>query len=207
MRHERLAGLPTRRSEDGEAARPAAGLEPRPERLTGQGPRAELVALIPALRAFARGFCRSGADADDLVQETLLKGVANIHRYEPGTNMKSWLFTIMRNTFYTRIRIVTREGPAAADCVSATPVAQPPQEWRLRGQEIIRAVAELPDRQREVLILISVLGLSYLDTAEICDCAVGTVKSRLNRARARLVALLGETGDAPDDGTAAPAER
>ncbi len=153
---------------------------------------AELVGMIPALRAFARSFCRNATDADDLVQETLLKGIANMHRYQPGTNMKSWLFTILRNTFYTRIRKYNRESPAAAACVSGEPLAQPTQEWRMLGQEVTRAVQDLPDRQREVLILISVLGISYIDTAEICGCAVGTVKSRLNRARQRLVERLGD---------------
>jgi RNA polymerase sigma factor (sigma-70 family) len=156
------------------------------------GPRAELVAMIPALRAFARTFSPNPSDADDLVQETLVKGIANIHQFHAGTSMKSWLFTIMRNTFYTKIKIYNREAPGAADCISARPTALPSQEWTVRGQEITRAVRELPYEQREVLILISMLGVSYLDAAEICGCAVGTIKSRLNRARQRLVELAGE---------------
>lgn len=180
------------------------GSEVRPDRpAQSREPRAELVEMIPALRAFARSFCRNVSDADDLVQETLLKGIANIHRYQPDTNMKSWLFTIMRNTFYTRIKVYNRESPAAGDCASVEPATQALQEWRLRGKELTRAVRELPDKQREVLILISVLGMSYLDAAEICGCAVGTVKSRLNRARQRLVERFGEdpaAGPAPGDG-------
>lgn len=153
----------------------------------------ELVALIPALRAFARSFCPDPSDADDLVQETLAKGIANIHQFQPGTKMKSWLFTIMRNTFYTRIRIYNRECPGAEDCASARPATPPPQEWAVRRHEMMAAIRQLPYEQREVLILIAMLGMSYLDAAEICDCAVGTIKSRLNRARQRLVELAGES--------------
>jgi RNA polymerase sigma-70 factor (ECF subfamily) len=182
MRHAQLSEPSLDQRPDGRPGRPAQSREPR----------AELVEMIPALRAFARSFCRNVSDADDLVQETLLKGIANIHRYQPDTNMKSWLFTIMRNTFYTRIKVYNRESPAAGDCASAEPATQALQEWRLRGKELTRAVRELPDKQREVLILISVLGMSYLDAAEICGCAVGTVKSRLNRARQRLVERFGE---------------
>jgi RNA polymerase sigma-70 factor (ECF subfamily) len=186
VRHAQLSGPGPDRLPDGAPdARPNGPARARE-------PRAELVEMIPALRAFARSFCRNVTDADDLVQETLLKGIANIHRYQPDTNMKSWLFTIMRNTFYTRIKVYNRESPAAGDCASAEPATQALQEWRLRGKELTRAVRELPDKQREVLILISVLGMSYLDAAEICGCAVGTVKSRLNRARQRLVERFGE---------------
>jgi RNA polymerase sigma factor (sigma-70 family) len=153
---------------------------------------AEIIQMIPPLRAFARTFCPNPTDADDLVQETLLKGIANIHQFRPGTSMKSWLFTIMRNTFYTRIKVYKRECPAAADCVSGRPTSMPSQDWTLRGHEIARAIQKLPYEQREVLILISMLGMSYLDTAEICGCAMGTVKSRLNRARQNLVEISGE---------------
>jgi RNA polymerase sigma factor (sigma-70 family) len=152
----------------------------------------ELIDLIPALRAFARTFHPDPTDADDLVQETLTKGIANMHQFQPGTSMKSWLFTIMRNTFYTRIKVYNRECPAAADCASSRPTMLPSQEWSMRSHEICQAIQRLPYEQREALILIAMLGMSYLDTAEICDCAIGTVKSRLNRARQNLVELSGE---------------
>lgn len=154
--------------------------------------RNEVVELIPALRAFARTFYHDPYDADDLVQETLTKGLAKIDQFHPGTSLKSWLFTIMRNTFCTRIKLLNREAPAATDCASTRPVADPTQEWSVRGQEIRNAVARLPEDQREVLILIGVLGASYEETAEICECAMGTVKSRLHRARSRLLIELGE---------------
>jgi RNA polymerase sigma-70 factor (ECF subfamily) len=152
-----------------------------------------IVDLIPALRAFARTFCRNQADADDLVQETLAKGIANIDKYEPGTRMKSWLFTIMRNTYNTRIKVAVREAPGLLDCASARPIAEATQEWSVQGREVAEAVERLPEHQREVLMLIGVLGVSYEETAEICGCAVGTVKSRLNRARAGVLEALGET--------------
>ncbi|MBN9071202.1 MAG: sigma-70 family RNA polymerase sigma factor [Rhizobiales bacterium] len=152
-----------------------------------------MVDLIPALRAFARTFCRSTHDADDLVQETLLKGIANIDKFEPGTRMKSWLFTIMRNTHYTRAKIATREAPGLRECASPQVAMEPPQEWSMKSLEVQDAINGLPPRQREVLMLIGVLGVSYEETAEICGCAIGTVKSRLNRARLGLLEHLGES--------------
>lgn len=151
-----------------------------------------IVDLIPALRAFARTFCRVPDDADDLVQETLTKGLANIDKFEPGTRMKSWLFTIMRNTHYTRAKAADREKPGLLDCASLIPISEATQEWSVQSKEVYGAVQKLPEHQREVLMLIGVLGVSYEETAEICGCAVGTVKSRLNRARAGVLEYLGE---------------
>ncbi|MER8377854.1 MULTISPECIES: sigma-70 family RNA polymerase sigma factor [unclassified Mesorhizobium] len=152
-----------------------------------------IVHLIPALRAFARTFCRTPDDADDLVQETLTKGLANIDKFEAGTRMKSWLFTIMRNTYYTRVRAAVREAPGLLDCASLRPISEATQEWSVQGKEVHQAIQSLPEHQREVLMLIGVLGVSYEETAEICGCAVGTVKSRLNRARAGVLEYLGES--------------
>lgn len=155
-------------------------------------PDSEIVSLIPALRAFARTFYRDPCDADDLVQETLTKALAKIHQFEAGTSMKSWLFTIMRNTFYTKIRIANREAPGASDDASLSPAMDATQEWSARRHEIASALQRLSEQQREVLVLIGVLGMSYEEAAEICDCAMGTIKSRLNRARHRLLEELGE---------------
>lgn len=157
-----------------------------------RGEEAAIVDLIPALRAFARTFCRDPSDADDLVQETLTKGIANIDKFEPGTRLKSWLFTIMRNTFYTRIKISVRESPGLLDCASSRLVAEATQEWTAQSRDVKQAIERLPESQREVLVLIGVLGVSYEEAAEICNCAIGTVKSRLNRARATMLDLLGE---------------
>lgn len=152
--------------------------------------KTEIAALIPALRAFARTLVRNPYDADDLVQETLMKGIANAHRFQPGTSLKSWLFTILRNTFYTNIKISNREHPGAAGCVSEDCVLLPSQEWSVRGIELREALERLPEDQREVLVMIGVLGISYEEAAVICGCAVGTIKSRLNRARNRMLAYL-----------------
>ncbi|MDI6027520.1 sigma-70 family RNA polymerase sigma factor [Corticibacterium sp. UT-5YL-CI-8] len=152
-----------------------------------------IVELIPALRAFARTFCRNPDDADDLVQDTLVKALNAFESFQPGTRLKSWMFTIMRNTFYTKIKIYTREAPGAADCVATIPATEAPQEWSIRGREVREALARLPQHQREVLTLIGIFGESYEDTAAICGCAIGTVKSRLNRARLSILDELGET--------------
>jgi RNA polymerase sigma-70 factor (ECF subfamily) len=153
----------------------------------------EIVQLIPALRAFARTFYRDPVDADDLVQETLTKGIANIDKFKPGTRMKSWLFTIMRNTFCTRFAAYKKEQPGLAECVSTRLSVEAPQDWSVRGNEVKAAIERLPIPQREVIVLIGMLGVSYEETAAICGCAVGTVKSRLNRARTTLLIQLGET--------------
>ena len=152
----------------------------------------QMVELIPALRAFARTFYRDRDRSDDLVQDTLARGLLKIHQFEPGTNLKSWLFTIMRNTFYNRIKAENRESTGEAACVSEPPAVNPTQEWSARGVEIAEAIERLPGQQREVVVLIGVIGMSYEEAAEICGCAIGTVKSRLNRARARLLAEMGE---------------
>jgi RNA polymerase sigma factor (sigma-70 family) len=160
--------------------------------LNGDPARADIVRLIPALRAFARTFCRNPSDADDLVQETLLKALANLDKFERGTKLKSWLFTIMRNTFYTRSKVLGREAPGLEENVSGdTPMAAT-QEISARAHEVQRALQKLPPHYREVLTLVAILGESYEAAAEICDCAVGTVKSRLNRARHQILHELGE---------------
>jgi RNA polymerase sigma-70 factor (ECF subfamily) len=149
--------------------------------------------MLPALRAFARTFYRNPNDADDLVQDTLAKALANLDKFAPGTRLKSWLFTIMRNTFYTRIKVYMREAPAAADCISSRPSMEASQEWSVRSLEVRDAINRLPQHHREVLVLIGVLGTSYEDAAAICNCAVGTIKSRLNRARMSVLEDLGES--------------
>jgi len=99
-------------------------LLPRDSTAPHQADSRSIVDLIPALRAFARTFCRVPDDADDLVQETLAKGLANLDKFEPGTRMKSWLFTIMRNTHYTRVKVAAREAPGLLDCASGRPVSE-----------------------------------------------------------------------------------
>ncbi|WP_128253364.1 sigma-70 family RNA polymerase sigma factor [Falsirhodobacter deserti] len=151
----------------------------------------DVLELIPALRAYARSLCKNAADADDLVQDTLVKALGNIDKFEEGSRLRAWLFTIMRNTFFTSVKVKTREAPAGEDCVSSTPTSPATQEWYVRGKELMAAVDRLPSHYREMLILVVMLGESYETAAEICDCAIGTVKSRVNRARQMVIEDLG----------------
>ncbi|MBA4491680.1 sigma-70 family RNA polymerase sigma factor [Paracoccus sp. S1E-3] len=146
----------------------------------------DVLAHIPALRAYSRALCRTVAEAEDLVQETLLRAIENAHRYEPGTNMRAWLFTIMRNRFLTNCRKSARERTGAADCASTVPWVKADQEWHLQARNMWAALERIPLHYREAIILVGVLGESYLDAARILDCDIGTIKSRVNRARAML---------------------
>ncbi|RFB85857.1 RNA polymerase subunit sigma [Rhizobium leguminosarum bv. trifolii] len=149
----------------------------------------EIVTLTPALRAFARRFLRSEDDIDDLVQETLLKALNSRHLYQPGTSLKSWLFTILRNTFCTNYRRQRRE-PTAMDAAMEQVAIAPSQEWALRERELEQALTQLPDDRRRALILVAT-GTSYEDAAKMCGCRIGTLKSRVSRARGSLLSMLG----------------
>lgn len=151
----------------------------------------DVIAAIPALRAFAWTLTRSHQDVDDLVQETLTKAIANIDRFQPGTNLRAWLMTIMRNTFYNQIVKTSRERTGGEECVADTPWVADTQEWAVRGNEILAAVMALPPHYRETLILVIMLGESYETAAGICGVATGTIKSRVNRARALVLAQVG----------------
>lgn len=151
----------------------------------------QMVEMIPALRAFSRTFYRSASDADDLVQETLLKALANVHQFREGTQLRSWLFTIMRNTFCTRFRIARRQEHGELDSNSLKASVQPDQEWHLRGHEFEAAYRHLPEHYRTVFEYVLLEGRSYEQAAEHFRCPVGTIKSRVNRARSRLAEQLG----------------
>lgn len=155
--------------------------------------RPDVVQLIPPLRAYARALTRNAADADDLVQETLCKALANLHRFQPGTHLRAWLFTIMRNSFYTRAGRAKREVTGGADCVSGTLTSEPTQEWSLRGKELMAAVSRLPVHYRETLVMVVMLGESYETAAGIFGCTIGTIKSRVNRARTLVRQDLGDS--------------
>jgi len=152
--------------------------------------REDVVALAPALRAFAWSLSHNGADADDLVQETLIKAWSNRDKFEPGTNLRAWLFTILRNTYYTAVSRRRREQPDPDGKHAAALSAPPTQDWTMTMQSLQAALQKLPIEHREALILVGAAGLSYEEAASICNCAVGTIKSRVNRARARLVRLM-----------------
>jgi RNA polymerase sigma-70 factor (ECF subfamily) len=151
----------------------------------------EVLKHIPSLRAYARSLTRQADEADDLVQQTLMKAIANIARYQKGTNLRAWLFTIMRNSFLTEIRNRKRESPGLKDCASALPVFNPTHETNITVKRLFEAINRLPRPYREILMLVVVVGESYEDAARICDCAIGTVKSRVNRARKMVIADLG----------------
>lgn len=150
-----------------------------------------LIDLIPSLRIYARNLTRGGDEADDLVQETLVKALANVSSFQKGTNLRAWLFTIMRNTFLTRVTKSARERVGAADCVSSTVICFPKHDSYMAGNRVMAAIQRLPDQYREALILVFLMGESYQDVARICDCAIGTVKSRINRARHLVMEDLG----------------
>ncbi len=151
--------------------------------------RSEILELIPALRAFARSLTRDAAEADDLLQETLVKALASIHQFRPGTNLRAWLFTIERNTFYTNYRKRRREAVSDLDETNG-PSNRPEQDWTLKMRALHSAVQGLPPDQREALMLVGGAGMSYEEAATICNCALGTIKSRVSRARCRLLELL-----------------
>lgn len=163
-----------------------------------------LVAEMPNLRAFAISLSGNHAQADDLVQETLLKAWTNAASFIPGSNLRAWLFTILRNNFYSAHRRTSRE-VADVDGMYSERVAVPAaQDSAADMTDFRNALAKLPEDQREALIMVGASGLSYEEAAEISGVAVGTVKSRVNRARARLAVLLGivsaaDLGRAPEE--------
>lgn len=152
--------------------------------------REEVVSLIPALRAFAWSLSHNGSDADDLVQDTLIKAWSNRDKFERGTNLRAWLFTILRNTYYTHVARRRREVRDETGDYASTLKEDPSQDWTVAMKSLQQALAQLPHEHREALILVGAAGLSYNEAAEICGCALGTIKSRVNRARARLLKLL-----------------
>ena len=151
-----------------------------------------VLAHRPALLAFARRLCRQESDVEDLVQDTLLRALAAQHHFEEGTNLKAWLFTILRNSFNSRWRRSQREvvtGPEVIELSMVTPATQESILWAREAAG--QLMHHLSPAHREILILIPLRGLSYEDAARNCGCSVGTVKSRLNRARAALAAVVG----------------
>ncbi len=159
--------------------------------------RDAVVAMIPALRAFAWSLSHNAADADDLVQDTLIKAWTHRDKFEPGTNLRAWLFTILRNTYYTAAVRRRREVRDEEGKYAATLSTGPTQDWTLAMRALQSALAQLPDEHREALILVGAAGLTYEEAAEVCGCALGTIKSRVNRARSRLLKIM-EAEDATE---------
>jgi RNA polymerase sigma-70 factor, ECF subfamily len=156
--------------------------------------RQAVLNAVPSLRAFAISLCGNVDRADDLVQETLLRALANINSFQPGTNMSAWLFTILRNHFRSEYRKRRREVEDADGSYAETLKSHPEQHGHMEFSEFRTALAQLPADQREALILVGASGFSYEEAANICGCAVGTIKSRVNRARTRLAELMAIDG-------------
>jgi RNA polymerase sigma-70 factor (ECF subfamily) len=150
----------------------------------------DMVALVPQLHTFARSLCRDGVRADDLVQEALMRAINNIERFKPGTNLKAWLFTIVRNEHYSQLRRRKFEAHGVDTDLLPEPSVPPDHDGKLELRDLNLALSSLSPGQRTALILVSVSGFSYEEAATICGCAVGTIKSRVARARETLLEML-----------------
>lgn len=168
----------------------------------------ELEAVIPHLRAFARGLCGRPDMADDLVQEALLKAWAAQERFEPGTSMRAWTFVILRNAYLTDMRRNRFRGEYDESVAERILTAPASQEEPIHLSDLHRALLTLPPERREALLLVGAGGFSYEEAANICGCAIGTIKSRVGRARVALTSMM-EEGSIPqrslDDAGAHPA--
>jgi RNA polymerase sigma-70 factor (ECF subfamily) len=152
--------------------------------------RDSLLEAIPHLRAFAISLTGHGDQADDLVQEAIVRGLSNLDKFEAGTNLQAWLFTILRNQFYTLKRRKRREVADPDGVMAGSLSTLPEQHGSLDLRDLAMALAQLPPEQREVLLFAGAEGLKYEEIAQICGAKIGTIKSRMNRARARLAELL-----------------
>ncbi len=158
--------------------------------MNGTDPRDQLIVHLPALRGFALSLTRNGSAADDLVQETVMRAWSSFDRFTQGTNLRAWLFTILRNCFYSDLRKHRRE-VQDSDGVFAERLSQKPNhDSALAMRDFQRSFEQLIDEHREALVLVGALGFSYEEAATTIGCAVGTVKSRVSRGRKRLVELL-----------------
>lgn len=162
----------------------------------------EMLAVLPSLRAFAVSLARRHDRADDLVQETVMKAWGKQDSFQPGTSMRAWLFTILRNEFYSQMRRKGRELPDPDGVFAGNLATHPEQYGKLDLADFKTALDSLPDDQREAIVLIGASGFSYEEAAEIAGVAVGTIKSRVNRARVKLQEILtieGESDYGPDE--------
>jgi len=149
-----------------------------------------LVAVIPPLRAFARGLCGRADLADDLAQEALTKAWAARHTYNPDTNFKAWIFVILRNHYFSWRRKQARVANWDPDMAEKLLVVKPAQPGNVELSDLAAGLQTLPDEQREALVLVGAGGFSYQEVAAIANCPVGTIKSRVARARRALEAYM-----------------
>ncbi len=152
--------------------------------------RSSLLILIPRLRAFAITLTGNLDRADDLVQETLVKAIENAHRFEEGTSLQSWTYTILRNLFISDCRKRWREVADPDSAIAEKVAVVPEQDARLDFEDLLDALNKLSPDHREIILLIGAEGMSYEQAAKICGITVGTVKSRINRARTRIAELM-----------------
>jgi len=183
---------------------PGSAPLPRSERPENPDFKSDLLALVPFLRAFARSLTGNPDAADDLAQDTLVKAWQSRQTFIPGTNLKAWLFTILRNQFYSDRRRAWRQVPWDQEAAERIPGGREDPVHSAELSDTVRALRHLSDEQREALILVGAGGFSYEEAAAICKCAIGTVKSRVARARKALIDIL-DGGDTLGD-SARPAE-
>ncbi|MBD9389052.1 sigma-70 family RNA polymerase sigma factor [Rhizobium sp. CG4] len=145
----------------------------------------QIAGFTTTLLVFARRFVRTDQDAEDLVQEAIFRALRSAHLFTPGTSLKSWLFTILRNSFCSRYKVAKREHVGLPLSVHQCMTTTPEQEWKLEHDQVMLAIRDLDVRQRQALMLVAE-GTSYAAAAEICGCKIGTIKSRVNRARETL---------------------
>jgi RNA polymerase sigma-70 factor, ECF subfamily len=157
-------------------------------------PRDGVLVHVPALRAFALSLTRNMPDADDLVQDTIVKAWANFDKFTPGTDLRAWMFTILRNVFFSRKRKTRREVEDPDDIHANSLFERPAHDCRIAFGEFLRAFDRLTPEHREVLVLVGANGYTCEEASQVMGVAVGTVKSRTNRARVRLCELLGVKG-------------
>lgn len=159
--------------------------------MTKADPREEIIEHLPALRAFALSLTRNGALADDIVQDTVVKAWTSFDSYKPGTKLRAWLFTILRNNFYSHHRKFGREIEDVDGTHAAQLAVSPNHDGKLMLDEVMAAFDKLTVEQKEVLLLVGASGFSYEEAAEMCGVSLGTIKSRINRGRNALSAMLG----------------
>ena len=154
-------------------------------------PREEIVEHLQALRAFAISLTRNPTLADDIVQDTLVKAWSNFDSFQPGTKMRAWLFTILRNNYYSHHRKYGREVEDVDGAHAARLAVNPNHDGKLMLDEVLAAFDQISVEQREVLLLVGASGFTYDEAAEMCGVSLGTIKSRMNRGRTALSKLLG----------------
>jgi len=155
--------------------------------------RRQIAKLLPDLRAFARFLVRDRIAADDIVQDSIVRALAALDQFQPGTNLKAWLFTILRNQFYEQGRRRKREVSALQERFDEEEAADPQQLARVEITDLQQLIWRLPPRLREALILVGAQEMSHEEAAAICNVPVGTMKARLSRARSELAELIDQS--------------